>query len=72
MLYLKHQDYEKARKLLKKAAFIDTNNTTTLRYLQEVELATGISTSLMSKRKKKICKEKVESLKRHGNLHERQ
>ena len=41
LLYLKHQDYEKARKLLKKAAFIDTNNTTTLRYLQEVELATA-------------------------------
>ena len=53
LLYLKRQEYEKARKLLKKAAFIDTNNTTTLRYLQEVELATGISTSLDMKRKKK-------------------
>lgn len=62
MLYLKHQDYEKARKLLKKAAFIDTNNTTTLRYLQEVELATGISTSLDVKRKKKYAKEKVDRL----------
>ena len=62
LLYLKHQDYEKARKLLKKAAFIDTNNTTTLRYLQEVELATGISTSLDVKRKKKYAKEKVDRL----------
>ena len=56
-LYLKRQEYEKARKLLKKAAYIDTTNTTTLRYLQEVELATGISTSLDVKRKKKYAKE---------------
>ena len=57
LLYLKRQEYEKARKLLKKAAYIDTTNTTTLRYLQEVELATGISTSLDVKRKKKYAKE---------------
>lgn len=57
LLYLKRQDYEKARKLLKKAAYIDTTNTTTLRYLKEVELATGISTSLDVKRKKKYAKE---------------
>ena len=63
LLYLKRQEYEKARKLLKKAAFIDTNNTTTLRYLQEVELATGISTSLDMKRKKKYAKEKVDRLR---------
>lgn len=62
LLYLKRQEYEKARKLLKKAAFIDTNNTTTLRYLQEVELATGISTSLDPKKKKKYAKEKVDRL----------
>ena len=62
LLYLKRQEYEKARKLLKKAAFIDTNNTTTLRYLQEVELATGISTSLDSKKKKRYAKEKVDRL----------
>lgn len=62
LLYLKRQEYEKARKLLKKAAFIDATNTTTLRYLQEVELATGISTSLDVKRKKKYAKEKVNKL----------
>lgn len=62
LLYLKRQEYEKARKLLKKAAFIDTNNTMTLRYLQEVELATGISTSLDAKKKKKYAKEKVDRL----------
>ncbi|MDY3919545.1 MAG: tetratricopeptide repeat protein [Candidatus Limivivens sp.] len=57
LLYLKRQEYEKARKLLKKAAYIDATNTTTLRYLQEVEAATGISTSLDVKRKKKYAKE---------------
>ena len=59
LLYLKRQEYEKARKLLKKAAYIDTTNTTTLRYLKEVELATGISTSLDVKRKKKYAKEET-------------
>lgn len=62
LLYLKRQEYEKARKLLKKAAYIDSTNTTTLRYLQEVEAATGISTSLDLKRKKKYAKEKVNKL----------
>lgn len=62
LLYLKQQEYEKARKLLRKAAYIDTTNTKTLRYLQEVEAATGISTSLDVKRKKKYAKEKVNKL----------
>ncbi len=57
LLYLKKQDYEKARKLLKKAAYVDNTNTTTLRYLKEVEAATGISTSLDMKRKKKYARE---------------
>lgn len=62
LLYLKQQEYEKARKLLRKAAYIDTTNTTTLRYLKEVEAATGISTSLDVRRKKKYAKEKVNKL----------
>lgn len=62
LLHLKKQEYEKARKLLKKAAYIDATNTTTLRYLQEVEAATGISTSLDIKRKKRYAREKVNSL----------
>lgn len=62
LLYLKKQEYEKARKLLRKAAYIDTTNTTTLRYLKEVEAATGISTSLDVKRKKRYAKEKVNKL----------
>ncbi len=46
LIYMKQQDYEKARKLLKKAAQIDTSNTRTLRYLNEVEEATGVGTNL--------------------------
>lgn len=57
LLDLKHQEYEKARRLLRKAAYIDATNTTTLRYLQEVEAATGISTSLDVKRKKRYARE---------------
>ena len=61
LLYLKRQEYEKARKLLKKAARIDATNTTTLRYLREVEEMTGVGTSLEDK-KKKYAKEKVNKL----------
>ena len=46
LVYMKQQEYEKARKLLKKAAQIDTTNTTTLRYLHEIEEATGVGTNL--------------------------
>lgn len=52
LLYMKRQEYERARKLLKKAAHIDTTNTTTLRYLQEIEEVTGKGTSLNKKHKK--------------------
>jgi tetratricopeptide (TPR) repeat protein len=55
LLYMKKQEYERARKLLRKAAQIDNTNTTTLRYLQEIEDATGKGTNL-SKRSKKYEK----------------
>lgn len=59
LLYMKRQEYERARKLLKKAVHIDMTNTTTLRYLQEIEDITGKSTSL-NKKHKKYEKEKEE------------
>ena len=46
LVYIHQQEYEKARKLLKKAAQIDNTNTTTLRYVHEIEEATGIGTNL--------------------------
>ena len=53
LLYMKHQDYDKARRVLKKAAAIDNTNTTTLRYLSEIEEITGRSTSFSSKMRKR-------------------
>lgn len=52
LIYMKQQEYERARKLLKKAAQIDTTNTTTLRYLHEIEEATGVGTNLTKTKKK--------------------
>ena len=46
LLHIHRQEYEKARKLLKKAIQIDKTNTTTLRFLQEVDEQTGKPTSL--------------------------
>ena len=45
-IYLKNESYEKARKILKKAAKIDRTNSTTLRFLREVDEQTGTATSL--------------------------
>lgn len=59
LLYMKRQEYERARKLLKKAARVDMTNTTTLRYLQEIEDVTGKSTSL-EKKHRRLAKEKEE------------
>lgn len=46
LLYLRDGEYEKARKILKKAIKIDKTNTTTLRFLREVDEQTGLATSL--------------------------
>lgn len=46
LIYLKQEEYEKARKILKKAAKIDKTNSTTLRFLKEVDEQTGTQTNL--------------------------
>lgn len=61
LLYLKHQEYEKARKLLKKAIRIDSTNTTTLRYLHEIEEATGIGTRMDVKKHKRYQKDSTDN-----------
>ncbi len=48
LLYIHQEQYEKARKLLKRAIRIDKTNTTTLRFLREVDEQTG-SVSLDSR-----------------------
>ncbi len=50
LIYLKNESYEKARKILKKAAKIDRTNSTTLRFLREVDEQTGTATSLEPRR----------------------
>lgn len=46
LLHIHNKEYEKARKVLKKAIKIDKTNTTTLRFLREVDAQTGMVTSL--------------------------
>ncbi|MFV0527993.1 MAG: tetratricopeptide repeat protein [Lachnospiraceae bacterium] len=46
LLQMKEGKYAKARRALKKAARIDKTNTTTLRFLREVEEQTGVATKL--------------------------
>ena len=46
LIYIKDEDYEKARKILKKASRIDKTNSTTLRFLKEIDAQTGTVTSL--------------------------
>ena len=49
LVYIHQGKYEKARKTLKKAIRIDRTNSTTLRYLKEVEEQTGTATNLESR-----------------------
>lgn len=44
LIYLKRSQYEKARKILKKARRIDKTNSTTLRFLKEIDEQTGTVT----------------------------
>ncbi|MGX8728079.1 MAG: tetratricopeptide repeat protein [Lachnospiraceae bacterium] len=44
LLYIKNGEYEKARRLLRKAVRIDRTNTTTLRFLREIDEVTGMQT----------------------------
>lgn len=49
LIYIRQEEYEKARKILKRAARIDKTNSTTLRFLKEIDLQTGTQTSLESR-----------------------
>ena len=50
LIYIKNEKYEKARRILKKAARIDKTNSTTLRFLKEVDEQTGTATKLEQSR----------------------
>ena len=51
LIQIKNQEWNKARRTLKKAARIDKTNTTTLRLLREVDEQTGVTTNLERKKK---------------------
>lgn len=60
LLYLNNQDWEKARKELEKCLKIDTNNTTTLRYLKEAE-------EMMPPEEERVKKKKEAIVYQSGN-----
>lgn len=51
LIYMKNHDWGKARRILRKAARIDKTNTTTLRFLREVDERTGVTTKLDRQKK---------------------
>ena len=54
LIQMKEGDYNKARRTLRKAARIDKTNTTTLRFLREIDEQTGVTTKLERQNKKRI------------------
>lgn len=53
LIQIKNGEWNRARRILKKAARIDKTNTTTLRFLREVDEQTGVTTRLEKTSKKK-------------------
>ena len=51
LIQMKNREWNKARRTLKKAARIDKTNTTTLRFLREVDEQTGVTTRLEKQKK---------------------
>ena len=60
LLYMNGEEWEKAQRTLKKSLKIDVNNTTTLRYLKEVEfMLEGDETAGIKKKKSNVSKDAV-------------
>ena len=51
LIQIKNREYSRARRTLRKAARIDKTNTTTLRFLREIDEQTGVTTKLEKKNK---------------------
>ena len=51
LIQMKNEEWNKARRTLKKAARIDKTNTTTLRFLREIDEQTGVTTKMENRRK---------------------
>ncbi|MCD7867408.1 MAG: hypothetical protein LUG62_04260 [Clostridiales bacterium] len=50
LIQMKNREWNKARRILKRAARIDKTNTTTLRFLREIDEQTGVTTRMEQKR----------------------
>lgn len=61
LIYMKNHDWGKARRILRKAVRIDKTNTTTLRFLREVDERTGVTTRLDQQKKGLFGKKAKES-----------
>ena len=62
LIYLKKEEYEKARRILKKAAKIDKTNSTTLRFLREVDEQTGTVTIWSAGKRRQNAEKSVRRL----------
>lgn len=51
LIQIKNKEWNRARRTLRKAARIDKTNTTTLRFLREIDEQTGVTTKLENKNK---------------------
>jgi len=60
LIYINMEDWEKAKRELEKCHVIDTNNTTTLRYLKEVDRMLVPDDAVRTRKKKSSSKEAVE------------
>lgn len=72
LLYIKREAYEKGRKILKKAARIDKTNSTTLRFLKEIDERTGTVTSLEGRRSTRRKKDAEGQEQEKGGLPDRE
>lgn len=54
LIQMKEGEYNKARRTLKRVARIDKTNTTTLRFLNEIDEQTGVSTRLERQKKRRF------------------
>ena len=68
LIQMKNHEWNKARRTLKKAARIDKTNTTTLRFLREIDEQTGVTTRMENKRKGLFGKDNREKDNISGEL----
>ena len=72
LIQMKNQEWNKARRTLRKAARIDKTNTTTLRFLREVDEQTGVTTKMENRRKSLLKSNAKESDNISGEITVRQ